>query len=341
MIQMSVLQPLTSAASLEEIVSSRQGGAMDSHVPNEVGVSSQQNDQSQLDITFPAGVSTSRAMVMYILSLLFLCLTGCILPHGGVIDPISEFMTQNTWLKWALGLLWLVIAAEAAHAFATASDTGKPALIRLLLVFLLPPFRMTMSPAVPDSYIWLPRRGWLPTGKEQLEHLENRAALPMLLITLLVLPVIGAEMLFKAELEQSPSLMLIVYLLTALIWVAFAFEFILLVSVAERKVEFCKANWLNIVIIVLPLVAFLRTLRLFRFLRLANAGKLMRAYRLRGLLTRAMRLALIFSLLERLKQRNPETYCLHLEEKIREKEAELADLKTKLRHAQSLLVKPD
>ena len=314
---------------------------MDSHAPNDVDSSAQQADQTSFDTAFAPGVSTARAMVMYTLALLFLCLIGCVLPHGGVIDPISEFLTQATWVKWLLGLLWLLIAAEAAHGFATTSDAGKPALTRLLLVCLLPPFRMTMSPAVPNSYIWLPRHGWLPTGKTQLERLESRAALPMLLITLLILPVIGAETLFKAELQQSPTLMLIVYLLTALIWVAFAFEFILLVSVAERKVEFCKANWLNIVIILLPLVAFLRTLRLFRFLRLANAGKLMRAYRLRGLMTRAVRLALIFSLLERIKQRNPEKYRLHLEEKIREKEAELEDLKAKLRHIESLPAKLD
>lgn len=55
-------------------------------------------------------------------------------------------------------------------------------------------------------------------------------------------------------------------------------------------------------------------------MRLANASKRMRAYRLCGLMTRAVRMALIFSLLERLKQRNPHQYCLHLEEKIQEKE---------------------
>ena len=230
----------------------------------------------------------------------------------------------------------MIIVAESIEAVRAAPDTGKPALMRLLLVCLLPPFRMMISPAVPNRYIWQPRRGWQPTGKEQLERLESRMALPMLLITFLVLPVIAAETLFKAQLEQSPWLMLCMYLLTAVIWVvfAFAFEFVLLVSVAERKVDFCKTNWLNIAIIILPLVAFLRTLRLFRFLRMANAGRLMRAYRLRGLMTRTMRIALFLSLIERIKQRDPEKYRLHLEEKIQEKEAELETMKAKLRELQ-------
>jgi voltage-gated potassium channel len=213
--------------------------------------------------------------------------------------------------------------------------------MRLLIVCLIPPFRMTISPALPPPYVWLPRQGWLRAGKKQLERLESRMALPMLGITLLILPVIGAEMFFRAEVEQSLRLMFIVYLLTACIWVAFAFEFILLISVAERKVDFCKAHWLNIVIIMLPLVAFLRTLRLFRILRLANASKLMRVYRLRGVMTRAMRMVLIFSLLERLRQRNPHKYGLHLEEKIQEKEEELAILKAKLNEVQTTLASLD
>jgi voltage-gated potassium channel len=117
---------------------------------------------------------------------------------------------------------------------------------------------------------------------------------------------------------------------TAMVWFAFTYEFLLMVSVAEHKIDFCKAHWINLVIILLPLVAFLRTLRLFRFLRAAKAGKLMRAYRLRGVTTRAIRLALVFNLMERLMQRSPEKYRLHLEEQIREKEEELAQLKLKL-----------
>ncbi len=292
-----------------------------------------------MDVNQPTpNPSTIRAAVMYTLSLLFLGFAGCILPHGGVVDPVSEFVVQSGWMTWALVLLWITIVAEATSGVRTAPDGFKPALIRLLVVCVIPPFRMAISPAMPNQYIWLPGQGWLRTGQEQLERLESRTALPMLLITFLILPVIGAEMFFKSQVEQSLLLMLIVYLLTALIWTAFAFEFILLVSVAERKVDFCKANWLNIAIILLPLIAFLRTLRLFRFLRMANASKLMRAYRLRGVVTRAKQLALLFNLVDRIMQRNPHKYCVHLEEKIREKEEELEALKTKLHDVRTALM---
>ncbi len=128
-----------------------------------------------------------------------------------------------------------------------------------------------------------------------------------------------------------PSVLeVIIWFLTALIWFSFAFEFILLVSLAEKKLAFCKKNWINLVIILLPLLAFLRSLQLFRFLRMAKAGKLMRVYRLRGLLARAVKLAVVFNLIDRMLSRNPDKYNAHLQEKIAEKEAELQELKSKL-----------
>lgn len=281
--------------------------------------------------------STPRAAVMYGLGLLFLALLAGILPHGGAADNISGIVLQQAWVQGAFVLTWLIIVVEAIWGFRAAPDTLKPALVRLLLVCLVPPFRIMISPAMPNRYIWLPRQGWLQTGQEVLERMEWRTALPMLLTTLLILPVIAAETFFHAVVDQSIWLSFTVYLLTATIWFAFAYEFILLVSVAERKVDYCKVHWINMVIILLPVVAFLRTLQLFRFLRLAKAGQLIRAYRLRGLMARAMRLALVFNLIDRFMQRNPHKFCLHLEKQIRDKEEELEQLKTKLEHVQTTL----
>jgi len=134
------------------------------------------------------------------------------------------------------------------------------------------------------------------------------------------------------DIEMCPPswLEIAMWFLTALIWFSFAFEFILLVSLAEKKLAFCKKNWINLVIILLPLLAFLRSLQLFRFLRMAKAGKLMRAYRLRGLLARVVKLAVVFNLIDRMLSRNPDKYNAHLQEKISEKEAELNELKRKL-----------
>jgi voltage-gated potassium channel len=281
--------------------------------------------------------SESRAALMLFLAVMFLAIIAFILPHGGVSESFSELSLALYWLPWTLAVLWLFIVLESLLGLAMTRDRLQPALRRFALISLIPPLRMTISAEFANTRIWLPRAGWQTVGRSLLERLELRLALPMLLITLLILPVIGAELFFKQQLEQSPLLALLVHLTTAMIWFAFALEFILLVSATEKKLDYCKTHWINIIIILLPLVAFLRTLQIFRFLRLTKAGKLLRAYRLRGVTARAMRLAIMLNLIERIMQRNPEKYLAHLEEKIREKQDELNELHEKLEQTKQKL----
>lgn len=284
---------------------------------------------------------TTRAAVMYVLALLFLAMLAVILPHGGVSEEFSELTLDVVWLPGLFLVLWIVIVVDGLAGLITAPDKWKAPLLRLLLTVLIPPFRMTICTAIPNHLVWLPRYGWQATGQGLYKQLELRLALPMLLITLLILPVIGAEVFLDAQVARSALLALTIHLVTAIIWFAFAYEFIVLVSVAEKKLDYCKQHWINIVIILLPLVAFLRTLQLFRFLRLAKAGKLVRAYRLRGVFARALRLALVFNLVERLLQRNSNLYIKYLEDKIAQTEEELDLLREKLREAQAKITKLD
>ena len=153
---------------------------------------------------------------------------------------------------------------------------------------------------------------------------------PMWLWTLLVLPVLGAELTGGETLENHPRMALATHLTTCVIWIGFTLEFLWMVAAAPDKLSYCLKNWINLVIILLPLVAFLRVLNIFRFTRMLRAGKLLRAYRLRGLWSRLWRLALLFNILDRLQQRDPAKYCAALEKKIAEREKELAKLKVKL-----------
>lgn len=373
-----------------------------------------------------------RARMMFVVAILFLVIFAALIPHGGVADVISERMLGNPVLQTILFGLWAVIVVEGVFGYLSAEDK-KAARLRLLLVSLVPPFRMTISPLRPNTHVWLPKLGWIETGKPAVVDMEARTAMPMLVMTALILPVIAADFLIgprphdvlSAELENvtrydtsdngmrlfmmdedervvanvarpdreirrgvegnwivlgreqgaesttlsfglddvvsfrtgcsvssgqfgygggalafdglekvqkcPPTFLEVtIWFITAMIWFSFAFEFMLMVSLADKKIDFCKKNWINIVIILLPLLAFLRSLQLFRFLRMAKAGKLMRAYRLRGLLTRLVKLAVVFNLIERMMSRNPDKYGAHLTEKIAEKEEELAELRAKL-----------
>ena len=369
-----------------------------------------------------------RARVMFFAALSFLVLLAVIIPHGSGTDFYSETLISSDFIFTVFFGLWILIIFEGIAGWLTAEDGRKKAARRLALVSLVPPFRMTVSPARPNDAVWLPKLGWIVVCRGAVAEMERRLAKPMIAVTVLIIPIIAADFLLlsrphdtlESKLvevsdvaiskrgmrlfliddqnrtlatftrdasramedvsdtwtipngEETPTELTLdtaaatvvlgtgcaitrgtvgaegftgihraescaptlletsLYLVTSFIWFAFAAEFVLLVSLAEKKMDFCKRHWINIVIILLPLLAFLRSFQVFRFLRLMQSGKLVRAYRLRGLVTRTVQLAMVFNLGERFQSRKPQKYAAQLEEKIAEREEELDELRSKL-----------
>ena len=163
----------------------------------------------------------------------------------------------------------------------------------------------------------------------------------MMIIALLVLPLIGLEFLFAEELEKSPQLSASVTAATAVIWFAFTFEFVMMCSLAEKKLTYCVKHWLDLAIILLPLVAFLRALRLGRLLRLQQLSKTARVYKLRGTVMRAWRALLVLEFVRRLTQGRPEKRLAKVSELIAQKERELADLRAEMTRLKAALAAED
>lgn len=279
----------------------------------------------------------ARAEWMFWISLSFLAVLAALLPHGGVETPIETLVLYHPFLPYALLGLWGVILIEGVAGALAAPDRGR-AWRRLALVAFLPPFRMAVSPRRPNDWVWLPRYGWLPVANESVASMEQRTAIAMLLATALIVPVLIVDFGFAEAVEASRPLQVALAVLMASIWFSFALEFTVMVSLAPKKLNYCKKHWISIVIVVLPLFAFLRTIQLFNFLRVAKASKLAKAYRLRGLATRLLKIALAFNLVDRLMAFSPERHCASLEEKIAEKEEELADLRARLEMARQRAV---
>ena len=72
-----------------------------------------------------------------------------------------------------------------------------------------------------------------------------------------------------------------------------------MIAVVDRKLKYCLKHWIDILVIVLPLVAFLRSLRLARLARLNQIGKFTRLYRLRGSVVRGAAGLVVASVIER------------------------------------------
>lgn len=271
-----------------------------------------------------------RHGVMVAVALAFLVLVGLVLPHGDSGAEFRDWLLAHAWFRPVLFGLWAVVVIEGVLGLFQGADTVGAQVRRLLLISLVPPLRMVIASGTPYGWLWLPGAGWRPKGEATTEKLEQKLALPMVILTLLVLPVLGAEFTGGETLENHPRMALATHFITCIIWVGFTVEFLWMVAAAPDKLTYCLKNWINLIIILLPLVAFLRVLSMFRFARMFRAGKLLRAYRLRGLWTRLWRVALLFNLFERLQQRDPAKYRAALEKKIAEMEKELASLRAKL-----------
>lgn len=279
--------------------------------------------------TTPQG-GAFRHGLMLVVAIAFLTVVGLVLPHGDSGEEFRDWFMAHAFFRRLILALWAAVIVEGITGLFVANDAWPARLKRLLLTALLPPLRMISASSQPRGWLWLPGIGWKPVGEETSEQLEQKLALPMVILTLLVLPVLGAELTGGETLENHPRMALATHLTTCVIWIGFTMEFLWMFAAAPVKLTYCLKNWINLVIILLPLVAFLRVLNLFRFTRMLRAGKLLRAYRLRGLWTRLWRLALLFNLLERLQQRDPAKYCAALEKKIADLEEELAQLQAKL-----------
>jgi hypothetical protein len=95
---------------------------------------------------------------------------------------------------------------------------------------------------------------------------------PMIVLAIAVLPLLALDAMGQAR--DITWLRHAVGIGFAIIWTAFLIEFIVKISIAEARVEYVRRNWLDIVVIVLPI------LRVFRAgTAVARTSK---AFRLRG-----------------------------------------------------------
>jgi voltage-gated potassium channel len=228
-----------------------------------------------------------------------------------------------------LGSLWIGIAIEILAQIrrdkqrVTTSDVW---------VCLCPPLRMVRRCRAMGDRIWFPVVGWQETNRELQQKLERFFSVPMIAVALLILPVLIVEHYWGDSLKQHEHVWTLILLdtCTVVIWVAFATEFIVMCAVAQNKLNYCKAHWLDLAIILLPLISFARALRLAGLSRLARFGRISRAYRLRSLAIRGFRAFLLIDVISRLIGRTPEKELERLQGLLEVKQMEVEDLRQQI-----------
>ncbi|EGF29583.1 hypothetical protein [Rhodopirellula baltica] len=175
-----------------------------------------------------------------------------------------------------------------------------------LMFCICPSLRMCARSYEMHGQLWLPVMSWQRTNKRLRRRLAQHFSVPMIGIALLILPVLVTEFFLKEQVAQHQWLRIALHVGTGVIWFAFAAEFILMVSIAEKKIQYIRQNWVDLAIILLPFFSFLRSMQAVRGTRLAKLAKipqiakLARAYRLRGTALKGFRALVILGVATRL-----------------------------------------
>lgn len=252
-----------------------------------------------------------------------------LLAVGGVLHIFEDDVATPLifWACLAIAvILWPVFLYDVVQR--TASGARNRA--ATLCCAFLPALRLGLRDPQTASHLWLPRLDWQPVDTALYERVEKGLRGPMLIVSLTVLPLITAEYLAADYLSARPALKQSTVVATAIIWWAFTFEFILMVSITDKKLKYVKEHWLDLVIILLPIVAFLRALRITRLARLQQLTKTSRVFRFRGVAMKTYRALLLVDVIARLLQGSPEKRLTKLRQRLSDHEQELAALRREI-----------
>jgi hypothetical protein len=273
---------------------------------------------------------------MFVLGFIYLLIMAGLI-HRATTETVS--LAELDIMSVGVAFLWPIFVSEAIWQF-YRRDRSKPRgpfLWRTILVCLMPPWRMALTDSR-TGLIWMPRMGWVQPGKELFKRIELVFSGPMLLFAFLILPVLLFEYIKSEQVKSNAAMALALDISISVIWVAFATEFILKASAHPKPFKFAKERWLDVAIVVLPMLEFVlwkwadaaplaRLLRLGRAISPEQIARLQRLYRLQGLATKAWHALLLIEGIARLLGQTPEKRLAKLEARIAEMEEELAEVR--------------
>ncbi|KAA1260287.1 hypothetical protein LF1_28260 [Rubripirellula obstinata] len=255
-------------------------------------------------------------------------------------DVIDQRIARVT--SMVMLVVWVIVIFEAVCHWTTRPWNASMRRFHgfSLLFCVCPSLRMCARSPEMNHRLWLPGLGWRQPNRRLRKRLQKRFSLPMIVIALLIMPVLIIEFFMKAQVAQYTWLRLVLHIGTGVIWFAFAFEFILMVSVADKKLAYCKKHWIDLAIIALPIFSFLRSFqwlratRASRLLKLKHVTQLARVYRLRGTAVKAFRALIFLDLFQRLAYKNPERAIEKLSRRLAEVETEAKVIRRKITRLQ-------
>jgi len=222
---------------------------------------------------------------------------------------LAEEVSSNLMIL-LLGF-WPFFIAESIYQLLRAKSVNASGKQRLLHIgsALAPPIWMGIPSMAWQGRLWLPVLHWIHPGKKSVQTLSRLFGKPMIAIAFLILPILLLQFGLKSLVEDHFWLQMLIHIATGFIWFAFTVEFILMLGVTDKKFQYIKKNWIDLAIILLPLISFLRGIRVLRLARLTKIQKLAkmgRIYRMRGLGTKLIRALMMLQVVNKVLRITPE-----------------------------------
>ena len=271
--------------------------------------------RANVDVPMAGGRVDRVAPVAFYLSLVACLVAGIpvtfLAAEVTVLSPTAVYVLVGIY--FAIGLLLCV------EQFVGGREFNRSMWGRAFVALIFPPARLVLRHPLSSSTIWLPGWRWTHVNISLSETLSNNLAMPLIGIALLSLPVLLVEeKYFEQVLAVWPgggaSLWVAMLSIQAFLWAAFAAEFLLMLSIAEDKVDYCVENWLDLIIVLLPIISFLRSLRVLRVLRLQQLGK---AYRMKRVIKRSVQISVVLRGVQGMLRKNNRKELKRLRKKIR------------------------
>jgi hypothetical protein len=278
----------------------------------------------------PSIIEKRLAIPMSVLAFLFLIVTAYFIQF--IQGPSFNERIIKLFGKIYL-FLWLPFIIEAIwihYEFNQKRIKGAVS-FNIWAPIVLPPLRLIRCSLLDRKQVWIPFKGWRQVDQKLRNALEDRFNLPMLFFALLILPVLGLEYLYQGAILEQYKLRFVMEFTTALIWLAFTVEFIIMASLSEKWFLYCKNHWLELAIILLPFIAFLRSFRIFKVAKIAQMG---RSLRLKRLVARASRALVMLDFINRIIQGGPEKQLKRLRQQQHQHEKELSEIEQQIKRLQ-------
>lgn len=239
------------------------------------------------------------AGLMFWASVLYLLVLSMLLhlSDGRLDTPIGRGSVA------ALAIIWLAFPLE----YLLQRISGANLRSSHLWAAVLPWMRVAVRDHGKGEHLWFPVWGWIVVNRDLEQRLHQAFALPMMGVAIFVLPLVSIEYIWSDAIVANRFWQQVIQAATGLIWTAFALEFILMMAVVKYKWSYLKRHWIDLIVVLLPLVSFLPALRLARLARLNQLGRTVRLYRVRGLLMRTWRAIVALEVIDRLIWRKPES----------------------------------